>query len=610
MIFRFDEPIDKKDDIIEDQSGLRFYTATGDIYKSTIVKPGYDRYSARAIYQLQGITLKDAVGGFVPGGNIVGDPTGNDQNSLDVFFPVEDTGLVVCEPSTAVGGTGDGSGPTEAPDLLSVNNFRRGPFTAKFDTTTCVDFVFDQVAYVNGKNSDFGLIPLDAGPLVEGSTEIILDSNVDPEADNIVTIPISGEVKPEDFARGYVATGLVNDDCCTINSDHPTNFVQSSDVSPNTETTAPEITSVTRDGDTFLFEFNKILTETVPIDDRGFKVFFPQAMNQQNIPFASSSGAIRVDYYTARVFFNRLPSEYTAKEVVGAAVEKETVQAVDETGTANDGKNAFDMTRTIGVQRDEFCAPSASIGDTGDGSGPTEAPDLMAVDNFRQGPYTMEFEPTTCVDFVFDQAAFVNGGKTSDFGLIPSTGAQPLYGEAQFPLDSSKDPVGDKIITIVFKGLLTETDFARGLVDSGIVNDDCCRVDFNSPFNIKQSEPVGMDATTENPDLESVVNTIGSPMFMNYTFDEPIRDGNIDNANDKLCVYFPSTATNARIPHACAENVRLVSSTTLEGRFTTFPEQYSLADAVGAFVATGAVESLQATAGLNQGRSAFHEVPL
>ena len=43
------------------------------------------------------------------------------------------------------------------------------------------------------------------------------------------------------------------------------------------------------------------------------------------------------------------------------------------------------------------------VGCTGDGSGPTKAPDLMSVGNFRRGPFTVEYEPTTCVDFVFDQ---------------------------------------------------------------------------------------------------------------------------------------------------------------------------------------------------------------
>ena len=91
------------------------------------------------------MTLDDAVGAFVPEGNIKGNPDGNDQNDLDVVNTIGDTGLIVCEPSSAIGGEGDQSGPTEAPDLVSVGNFRRGPFTPKYETTTCVDFTFDQL---------------------------------------------------------------------------------------------------------------------------------------------------------------------------------------------------------------------------------------------------------------------------------------------------------------------------------------------------------------------------------------------------------------------------------------------------------------------------------
>ena len=609
MIFRFDEPIDKKNDIIEDTSALRFYTKTGEVFTSIAVKPGYDSYSVRAIYQLQGITLKDAVGGFVTPGNIVGDPNSNDQNELDVYFPVEDTGLVVCEPSPSIGSTGDSSGPTEAPDLLEVNNFRRGPFTAKFEPTTCVDFVFDQAAYVNGgKKSDFGLIPINAGQVVPGSSEVILSSDVDVEGDTIVTVAIAGDVIPEDFARGYVSNGVVNSDCCSINADFPTSMAQSRPISPNTRTNAPEISKLERDGDTFLFTFNKALTETVPIDNGGFQIFFPAAKAQQSIPVASSSGARRVDDFTARVFFNRLPENYMAKDAVGASIQKETVQAADQTGTANDGKNAFDMYLNIEVLRDQFCEPSPDIGGSGSGSGPTEAPDLISVNNFRQGPYTIEFEPTTCVDFVFDQPAFINGGKRSDFGLLPATGAQPFWGSSEMKPPLSKDPSGDNIITIIFPGLISPSDYARGIIDVGIVNDDCCRVDFNSPFNAKQTDDISPERTTDNPDLVAVTNVIDSPSLMNFTFDQEIKFGNLDNANDKLCVYFPGTATTANIPVACAENVRGVNRTTLEGQFSTFPEAFTLSDAVGAYIQAGAVEALNSQAGLNQGRNGFHEI--
>lgn len=125
-----------------------------------------------------------------------------------------------------------------------------------------------------------------------------------------------------------------------------------------------------------------------------------------------------------------------------------------------------------------------------------------------------------------------------------------------------------------------------------------------------QTKDIAPGRTTDNPDLVAVTNVINSSFLLNFTFDQEIKFGNLANANDKLCVYFSETALTANIPVACAENVRGVNCTTLEGQFSTFPEAFSLADAVGGYVQAGAVEALNSQAGLNQGRNGFHEILL
>ena len=69
--------------------------------------------------------------------------------------------------------------PTEVLGLASVGNFRRDPSTSQFTPTTCVDFTFDQVAYLNGGNnlnggnrSNFQLVPLGAGNTISGSANV------------------------------------------------------------------------------------------------------------------------------------------------------------------------------------------------------------------------------------------------------------------------------------------------------------------------------------------------------------------------------------------------------------------------------------------------------
>ena len=73
-----------------------------------------------------------------------------------------------------------------------------------------------------------------------------------------------------------------------------------------------------------------------------------------------------------------------------------TVQAAQGSRSGNTGKNAFDELAPIGDTGAEVCAAPENAGGTGPGTGPTEAPDLTSVGNFRRGPFTSQFTPATC----------------------------------------------------------------------------------------------------------------------------------------------------------------------------------------------------------------------
>ena len=60
------------------------------------------------------------------------------------------------------------------------------------------------------------------------------------------------------------------------------------------------------------------------------------------------------------------------------------------------------------------------------GGGTTEAPDLLSVGNFREGPPNDDGAPQTLVDYTFDQPAYLKGGNRSGFNLVPLDGGDEL----------------------------------------------------------------------------------------------------------------------------------------------------------------------------------------
>jgi hypothetical protein len=353
LIFEFDEPIDRDDDVIQNTSGLRFFTVNGDTYNSSVVRTVEGSSTElRAIYDLPpGVTLDDAVGGFVVAGTVVGDePDSNDLNELDEAAPlvVEAPLAAVCPEAPETGDTGAQSGPTEAPDLLEVGNFRRGPFTVDFLPTTCVDFVFDQEAYLKGSLSDFNLVPLDGGDALPGSTNQVAED--DQEGDVVVTVIFPGALSPEAYARGFVDTGVVNSDAGSPTADNPTNINQAANIEPIVLTENPDLeqdlAAVERQSSVWLyFVFDEPLTDDDIVQNTsGLRVYFPSTSQSATIPSAGAVKVKRVNETTLRAKFKDLPEGYKLSDAVGAFVVQGSVQAAPGSQGGNDGANAFDET--------------------------------------------------------------------------------------------------------------------------------------------------------------------------------------------------------------------------------------------------------------------------
>ena len=421
LLFEFDESISKDDDVIQNTSGLRFYTQNSETYNSSQVKKKQGTNNVlRAIYDLpQGVTLDDAVGGYVVAGTVVGNNL--NPNELDEVAPVGDTGAEVCPAPDGAGGTGAGNGPTEAPDLNSVGNFRRGPFTSQFEPTTCVDFTFDQVAYLNGgSRSNFQLVPLNAGDALSGSTNVKPQS--DQAGDNIVTVVFPGDLSPSDFARGYVDTGVVNSDPNNISSQNPANVNQSEDIQPNTRTENPDLVRVRRGTNSYLFEFDEPLTkDDVVQNNSGLRIYFPKTDQSSTIPSAGAIRVERVNRTTLRAFYGQdLPEGYTFRDAVGAFVQQGTVQAAQGSRGGNDGKNAFDE-----VLLNNTCTITGTSGDdtlTGTG-GRDVICGLGGDDTIRAGGGDDEIRAGTGNDTVFGSL-----GRDRIYG---QAGDDTLYGNQQ-----------------------------------------------------------------------------------------------------------------------------------------------------------------------------------
>ena len=222
-------------------------------------------------------------------------------------------------------------------------------------------------------------------------------------------------------------------------------------------------------------------------------------------------------------------------------------------------------------------------------SGPTLAPDLVSVGGFRDGPETDQGEPTTLVDFEFDQEAFLTGGNRTSFHLVPTDGSDTLDAADIIP---EKDKDGDEVVTAAFIGKLSKKDFARGFVDKEVLSPDA---QGNGATNVGHSESLAMKTTTSSPDLKAVTKDADQVLF---EFDQPLTKDDVVQNTGGLRIYFPDT----RQANAIAVQ-RTGDRKTLRATYKDLPGDFGLGDAAGGFVAQGAVqgESKNAT-------NAFDEV--
>ena len=534
-------------------------------------------------------------------------------------------GLSACSDDTSlVGPTDDSflSGPTrvanvsatppttEAPDLVSVTGFTS--VTQDGVEYTLVAYEFDQPTYLNGGDrSSFSLIPLDASDALDATG---IEPDTDEEGDNVVEVFYNGTIEAADYARGAVDSGVVNSDCCNVGPDAPANINQTAIVSNGGLTENPDVVSITRDGDQVLYEFDEPLTDDDVVQNTsGLRVYFPQASQTSTVPEAGAISVKRQSPTVLRAFFGGdLPASpdgdpYTLDEAVGGFVVQGTVQAAQGSRGGNDGKNAFDELAPLDDTGAVVCAAAPQTGETGDRSGPTEAPDLLEVGNFRRGPFTDGFEPTTCVDFVFDQPAYLNGGTRSNFNLVPLDASDALDGSTNQTPEA--DEPGDRVVTVIFPGDLSPEDFARGFVDTGVVNSAANNVSSDDPLNINQAANIDPNTLTENPDLVQDLSAIErqSNVFLTFRFDEPLTDDDVVQNTSGLRIYFPATSQSSTIPSAGAVKVKRIDEFTLRAKFKDLPEGYGIRDAVGAFVIQGTVQAERGSRGGNDGVNAFDE---
>ncbi len=238
-------------------------------------------------------------------------------------------------------------------------------------------------------------------------------------------------------------------------------------------------------------------------------------------------------------------------------------------------------------------------------SGPTDAPDLVSVGNFREGPPTDNGTPQTLVDYTFDQMAYLNGGDRSSFHLVPLDAGDALDARGVEP---AADTEGDEVVTVLFNGNLLPADYARGYLDTGVINSDPSDVSSANPANINQSADISPNIVTENPDLVRVRR--GGESLL-YEFDEALTDDDVVQSTSGLRIYFAETSQSSTIRQKGAIRVERVNNTTLRAFFgSDLPEGKTLSDAVGAFANQGTVQAAQGSRGGNDGKNAFDEVLL
>ncbi|QDP39305.1 hypothetical protein [Radiobacillus deserti] len=135
---------------------------------------------------------------------------------------------------------------------------------------------------------------MDGGDTVDGSTNV--QPNNDQAGDKTVTVLFSGNLDPQDYARGFVDSQVVNSNANNSSNENPLNINQAATISNQGKTDNPDLTSVTMDGNSYLFKFDEALTDDDIIQNSsGLRLYFPEAKQNSTIPSAGSSRVEVVD---------------------------------------------------------------------------------------------------------------------------------------------------------------------------------------------------------------------------------------------------------------------------------------------------------------------------
>ncbi|EMA41108.1 Ig-like domain-containing protein [Halococcus hamelinensis] len=497
LIYAFDEPVS-----VESDSGFEAYAenattmggsvATDSLTTPTLVSVTFDQYD-----------VSEVVGAAVTEGTVSNASDSNRTNSLDGVTVSDESppAFSKCGGSGTddTGDAGNASGPTQAPDLVGIDNvtYRQNPEDT--NCQTLVEFDFDEPVNTQGGAGNFQLVPIDGGQTYDGNNEIVGERT----NTTSLTVPFDGRIDPSTIARGFVDANTVR---TMGENDSTLNPKQAADLNNDGNTANPDLVSITRssapDG-ALLYEFDEEVGEVG--DTSGFNFYDGTGTETDAQEVATTD-----DPTTLSVSFEEGANVSTT--AVGGSVDANAVVGTDTTREDGD-VNQPDEVEITGNESIQ-CGNATTVEN---GSGPTAAPDLEAIDGFCTGNLASINGQQTFVNFTFDQPVDIRGG-AGNFQLVPvdSTDFENQLFDGQGEVVAGN---GTKTVTVAFAENVTQSDVARGFVDA----DTVAALDGQSPpTNPKQAADVSNDGNTANPDLVSV--SPGGTDQLRFEFDEEITE--------------------------------------------------------------------------------------
>ncbi|WP_160134716.1 dockerin type I domain-containing protein [Halococcus salsus] len=497
LIYAFDEPVSVESDggfeaYAENATTMGSSVATDSLATPKLVSVTFDQYD-----------VSEVVGASVTEGTVSNTSDSDRTNSLDGVTVSNESppAFSKCGGSGTddTGDAGNASGPTAAPDLVQIDNvtYRQNPEDT--NCQTLVEFDFDEPVNTQGGAGNFQLVPIDGGQTYDGNNEIVGERT----NTTSLTVPFDGRIDPSTIARGFVDANTVR---TQGENDTTLNPKQAADLNNDGNTENPDLVSITRssapDG-ALLYEFDEEVGEVG--DTSGFNFYDGTGTETDAQEVATTD-----DPSVLSVSFEEGANVSTA--AVGGSVDGNAVVGTDtarEDGDVNQ-PDEVELTGNESIQ----CGNGTTVAN---GSGPTAAPDLEAIDGFCTGNLASINGQQTFVNFTFDQPVDIVGG-AGNFQLVPvdstTIGNQLYDGQGEVVAGN-----GTKTVTVAFAENVTRSDVARGFVDAGTV---AAVGEQNPPTNPKQAADVSNDGNTANPDLVSV--SPGGTDQLRFEFDEEITE--------------------------------------------------------------------------------------